>query len=145
MKQKTIPSYLLYVGLFSALTSCNSGGVKIEKTDNGSKIVNETAATPAGNQAAANSVIDAGGDSTVRVAFPANDSVVTVMGRLSSAKSKFTATIPVQNKHRLTATLIPLDSAANIRFSQVIYPNKKAGGPFGKRFLYLSNKTGIIN
>ena len=128
MLKNTTPGFWLYAGLFFALVACDSKGVKIEKTDQGSRIVNDTATISVGEQG----VIDAEADSTVRVAFPANDSVVTVMGKLARARSKFTATIPVQNKHRLTATLIPLDSASNIRFNQVIYPNEKAGGPFGK-------------
>ena len=80
----------------------------------------------------ANPPIDARADSAATLNIPAGDSAVVMLGELKSLHQHMTVTVPVQDKRRLTATLMPLDSLHNIRFSQLIYPDGKMDGPFGR-------------
>jgi len=89
-------------------------------------------ATPAPEQAANPAPIDARADSTVTLAIAAGDSSVVMLGELKSLNQHVTVNVPVQDKRQLTASLMPLDSLHNIRFTQLIYPDGKRNGPFGK-------------
>lgn len=89
------------------------------------------ASLPAREKTVAPAIIDARADSTIQVAFPVNDSSVVLLGELKTANQEITANVPVQDKRKLTATLLPPDSLPNIRFAQVIRPTGEADGPFG--------------
>ncbi|MBC6612200.1 hypothetical protein H8B15_14825 [Hymenobacter sp. BT507] len=93
----------------------------------------ETTDTPAAAAAATTTPapIDARADSTATLTIPAGDSAVTMLGELKTVNQEMLVRVPVQGKHRLSATLIAPDSLPNIRFAQVIRPGGEAQGPFG--------------
>jgi hypothetical protein len=51
---------------------------------------------------------------------------------LDSIHSKIYVKFDNEKKGKLTATLLPTTGKGNIRFSQIIYPDATANGPFGK-------------
>ena len=88
------------------------------------------------------SPIDARADSTITLNIPTGDSAVVLLGELKSLNQHITVIVPVQDKRKLTATLMPLDSLHNIRFSQLIYPDGKMDGPFGKSVAIATPQNG---
>lgn len=42
----------------------------------------------------------------------------------------------------LTATITPVDGSGNIRFNQILFPDKTADGPFGKEMVLELKQTG---
>lgn len=51
-------------------------------------------------------------------------------------------TFDSEGDEELTAQIIPLDSNANVRFSQIIFPTGTMDGPFGREFTYHLNQDG---
>jgi len=113
----------MYLSFGLCLAACSSNSETATVPAENTTPPPKTAATPA--------TIDARADSTVQVTFPANDSSVTVLGELKTVNQEFIASVPVQGKRKLSATLLAPDSLPNIRFAQVIQPNGEAKGPFG--------------
>ena len=90
-----------------------------------------SAAPEAPETAAPNPPVDARVDSTATLTVPASDSAAVLLGRLHQQNQKMTVRVPVQNKQKLTATLLVSDANSNVRFNQLVYPGGKSDGPFG--------------
>ncbi|MBO3271897.1 hypothetical protein [Hymenobacter defluvii] len=126
----------MYLGFGLCLAACSTNS----KT---ATVPAENTTPPAPETASTSAVIDARADSTVQVTFPANDSSVTVLGELKTVNQEFIASIPVQSKRKLSATLLAPDSLPNIRFAQVIQPDGEANGPFGTTVSVSTPKDGV--
>lgn len=71
-------------------------------------------------------------ETVITIRFPKDSTSVTVTGRLDGINKRVTVLIPVTKGNELNASLVPEDSVANIRISQVFMPGGKADGPFGR-------------
>ena len=91
-----------------------------------------SAAPEAPKMAAPNPPVDARADSTATLTVPAGDSAAVLLGRLQRQNQKMTVRVPVQNKRKLTATLLVSGTQSNVRFNQLIYPGGQTDGPFGQ-------------
>src|SRR5690606_656694 len=112
---------LISIGLITSAAAC-SGNNTNRHLNNKSDSIN----------AGKSIVTDAAGDSVINLVFPAGDSTAVVLGKLEGPGKHITVHVPVQNQNKLTASLTPLDSLSNIRFNQIIYPDGKKDGPFGR-------------
>ena len=93
--------------------------------------------------AAPNPPVDARADSTATLIVPAGDSTAVLLGRLQRQNQRMTVRVPMQNKTRLTATLLVSDAQSNVRFNQLIYPGGQTDGPFGSTVSVATPQNGV--
>ncbi|TPG62874.1 hypothetical protein [Hymenobacter nivis] len=84
--------------------------------------------------------VDARADSSATLTVAAGDSVALLLGKVKGFGQKITVRVPVQNKRKLTATLIV--KGGNIRFNQIIDPDGQANGPLGNTVAVPAPKNG---
>jgi biopolymer transport protein ExbD len=94
------------------------------------------------DQQPAELIIDARGDSVINLDFAAGDTAKTILAKLERNDQHITVVVPVQDKSKLTASLILLDTLQNIRFNQIIYPSGRSDGPFGKDISITTDENG---
>ncbi len=80
-------------------------------------------------------------DSVIHLAFAPDSTSLTVEGQLTEI-APVTCYLPADRKVRLTAQLLPGTKDLNIRFSQIIFPDGKADGPFGQELKYTLAQKG---
>ena len=121
---------MLTAGLTIICAACGTDTPPMSQAPPGTE--SATSAAPIALETAPpNPPVDARADSTTTLNVPAGDSVVVLLGKLKSQNQKMTVRVPVQNKRRLTATLLASDANSNVRFTQFAYPDGKSEGPFG--------------
>lgn len=81
-------------------------------------------------------------DTVITIRFPKDNSGVTVTGKLNGINKPVTVIIPVLHAGELSALLTTEDPIANIRIDQILMPDGKADGPFGRRLVRKISKTG---
>lgn len=69
---------------------------------------------------------------TLYMKYRNEDGLFIAESALDSIHSKIYVKFDNQKEGKLTATLLPITGKGNIRFSQIISPDKTANGPFGK-------------
>jgi hypothetical protein len=75
-------------------------------------------------------------DSVIHLDFAKDSSTVTAKGHLDKKGDPVICYLPVSKGKRLTASLIPDNAKANIRFSKIHLPNGKTDGPFSPNLKY---------
>ena len=125
----------LLVILFVVANACNN--TSENKTNTESLTKNEsiskekdTASSSASNESGSGD--GEKNDSTIFIRFPKDSTWVTVNGKMKGINHLITVYIPVKQGKQLTATILPEDSAANIRINQIFTPDGRADGPFGR-------------
>ena len=81
-------------------------------------------------------------DSTIMISFPKDSTWVTVSGKMKGINHPITVLIPIKQGKRLSVTILPEDSTANIRINQIFTPSGKADGPFGRELKRTLNEQG---
>jgi len=81
-------------------------------------------------------------DSTIVVKFPKDSTWTTVVGKMKGVNHPVSVYIDVKQGKRLTAVISAEDSTANVRINQMITPDGKADGPFGKDFTFTIHQQG---
>ena len=71
-------------------------------------------------------------DSVILIRFPAGSISTTVSANMKGINYPVTVLIPIKQGKQLSASIKTKDSIANIRINQIILPDGKADGPFGK-------------
>ncbi|MBN8864529.1 MAG: hypothetical protein J0H92_14235 [Sphingobacteriales bacterium] len=66
----------------------------------------------------------------------------TAKGAISKTKSQVYCFLSVKKKQTIRARLIPATDDLNIRFSQLIFPDKTTDGPFGRELVYPVRQPG---
>lgn len=66
----------------------------------------------------------------------------TAKGAISKTKSQVYCFLSVKKKQTIRARLIPATDELNIRFSQLIFPDKSTDGPFGRELIYSLRQPG---
>jgi hypothetical protein len=67
----------------------------------------------------------------------------TAKGAISKTKSQVYCFLSVKKKQTIRARLIPASEELNIRFSQLIFPDRHTDGPFGKELVYALRQPGL--
>jgi hypothetical protein len=126
----------LFLLLLFVASGCNSAGdnkinadslsTKKESLDNGKDTANKGISA---ERSLENTMTN---DSTMLISFPKDSTWVTVNGKMKGINSPVTVYIPVKQGKRLSVTILPEDSVANIRINQIFTPDGKADGPFGR-------------
>jgi len=75
-------------------------------------------------------------DSVIQLAIPKDSSSVSAKGHLDKKGNPVICYLPVTKGKQLTATLIPENARANIRFSHIYLPDGKKDGPFSPNLKY---------
>ena len=75
-------------------------------------------------------------DSVIQIDIPKDSNSVTAKGHLDKKGNPVICYLLVTKGKRLTATLIPENTKANIRFSHIYLPNGKTDGPFSPNLKY---------
>jgi len=75
-------------------------------------------------------------DSVIQLDFAKDSSTVTAKGHLDKKGDPVICYLPVTRGKQLTASLIPDNAKANIRFSKIHLPNGKTDGPFSPNLKY---------
>lgn len=116
--------------LFFALVSCR--GTPTNTTNADTNVTTNSFDTTEIDSVSNIEANDQPNDSTINIRFPKGGTSITVTGKMKGINHPITVYIPVKQGKQLTATLIPEDSTANIRFNQIFTPDGKADGPFGR-------------
>ncbi len=82
-------------------------------------------------------------DSIIHISFPRDSTWATVSANMKGVGHPITVYIPIKQGRRLTASISSDDSAANIRINQIITPDGKADGPFGKEWKFALHQQGM--
>lgn len=69
---------------------------------------------------------------TLYMKYGSKEGIFVAESSLDSIHSKIYVKFDNQKEGKITATLLPTTGKGNIRFSQIIFPDKTANGPFGK-------------
>ncbi|HZI53573.1 MAG TPA: hypothetical protein VFD56_07720 [Chitinophagaceae bacterium] len=75
-------------------------------------------------------------DSVIQLAIAKDSNSVTAKGHLDKKGDPVICYLPVTRGKQLTATLIPENTKANIRFSHIYLPDGKKDGPFSPNLKY---------
>ena len=123
---------------------CAACGNDTTQTNQAAPATEPTAvATPAAPATARpNPPVDARADSTATLTVPAGDSTAVLPGKIQRLNQTIIVRVPVQNKRKLTATLLTTGGQSNVRFKQVIDPAGKEDGPFGQTVSVLTPRNG---
>lgn len=81
-------------------------------------------------------------DTVIHFAFVPGSDEITVKGSLDRQSHPVIGYLPVTHRKKLDARIIPEDNQLNIRFSQIILPDKTSDGPFGREMKYTLDQTG---
>lgn len=68
---------------------------------------------------------------------------VSAKGAISKTKSQIYCYFSVSKKQTIRARLIPASEDLNIRFSQLIFPDRHTDGPFGRELVYVLRQPGL--
>src|SRR4051812_11489259 len=116
---------IVFVVLLIAVAACNGAddnkmeNVAIKSDSSG----NEKYATNNETLNEGSSQDSVSNDSTLLIAFPKDSTWATVNGKMKGISHPVTVYIPVKQGKRLTVTILPEDSAANIRINQIFTPD----------------------
>ena len=75
-------------------------------------------------------------DSVIQIAFAKDSISVTVKGHLDKKGDPVICYLPVTKGKKLTASVTPEKTKANIRFSHLYLPDGKSDGPFSPNLKY---------
>lgn len=75
-------------------------------------------------------------DSVIHLAFAPDSISVSVKGHVGKKGEPVICYLPVTVGKKLTASVIPDNKKATIRFSHIYFPNGKSDGPFGNTMKY---------
>ena len=75
-------------------------------------------------------------DSVIHLAFAPDSISVSVKGHVGKKGEPVICYLPVTVGKKLTASVIPDNKKATIRFSHIYFPNGKSDGPFGNTIKY---------
>lgn len=67
----------------------------------------------------------------------------TAKGAISKTKSQIYCYLSVSKKQTIRARLIPASEDLNIRFSQLIFPDRRTDGPFDRELVYALSQPGM--
>ncbi len=122
---------LLFLFVFSFLLSCNQG--KKNKTTPGSVVPVKKDSAEIVNQA--------NKDSGINFLSPQKDTLLFNL-KMDSANQHVTVTINITSGKEMFALLSSKDKNANIRISQIGFPDSTFDGPFGRTLDYKIKGTG---
>jgi hypothetical protein len=134
MDKKKMPFKWFFTGFVIFAIACSHNNNQSKEVEKDSLSIVKKVTT--------NAIVDARGDSIIDLTFPGGDSSVVVLGKLESTDQHITVRVPVRDKRKLSATLLPLDSLTNIRFNQIVDPNGKSAGPFGRTISIATQQNG---
>ncbi len=75
-------------------------------------------------------------DSVIHLAFAPDSISVSVKGHVGKKGEPVICYLPVTVGKKLTASIVPDNKKATIRFSHIYFPNGKSDGPFGNTMKY---------
>ena len=75
-------------------------------------------------------------DSVIHLAFAPDSISVSVKGHVDKKGEPVICYLPVTVGKKLTASVVPDNKKATIRFSHIYFPNGKSDGPFGNTLKY---------
>ena len=81
-------------------------------------------------------------DSVIQLSFPTDSNSVTVKGHMEKRGNPVICYLPVTRGNKLTASVVPDNAKATIRFSHIYLPDGKSDGPFGNTLKYALKQKG---
>ena len=81
-------------------------------------------------------------DSVIHLSFATDSVSTTVKGHLDKKGNPVICYLPVTKGNKLTASVVPDNAKATIRFSHIYLPNGKSDGPFGNTLKYSLKQKG---
>lgn len=82
-------------------------------------------------------------DSVIHLSFARDSSSVAVKGHLDKRGEPVICFLPVVQGKKLTASVVPENKKATIRFSHIYLPDGKSDGPFGPTLKYKLEQKGV--
>ena len=130
--------YIIVVFTLLVFSACKEKKQEVEKTN--PETVNESnpvIADVVDNKTATDSVPkNIQVDSVIQLDFAKDSSTVTAKGHLDKKGDPVICYLPITKGKKLTASLVPDNAKANIRFSKIHLPNGKTDGPFSPNLKY---------
>lgn len=81
-------------------------------------------------------------DSVIQIRFPADSISTSVIGKMKGMNHPISVYVDVKQGRQFTASISSEDSTANVRINQLITPDGKADGPFGKELKFAIHQQG---
>ncbi|WP_276500583.1 hypothetical protein [Terrimonas pollutisoli] len=81
-------------------------------------------------------------DSVIHLSFPTDSVSITVKGHVDKKGNPVICYLPVTKGSKLTASVVPDNTKATIRFSHLYLPDGKSDGPFGNTLKYALRQKG---
>ncbi len=119
--------FIILFSTIGLLCSCNHQANKSEKDKSLQDSLNLSAP-------AANNGID--------ITFPENSDSIEISGFMNGLSDSKTYILEAKEGEKLTASIHPETSPANIRFNQIISPSNAQDGPFGTDLSHDLNESG---
>jgi len=129
--------YIIVACMLLVVSSCKEKKPEVETNPETVNESNPVIADVVENKSATDSVPkNIQVDSVIQLDFAKDSSTVTAKGHLDKKGDPVICYLPVKKGKHLTASLIPENAKANIRFSKIHLPNGKTDGPFSPNLKY---------
>lgn len=129
--------YIIVAFMLLVLGACKEKKAEVETNPETVNESNPVIADVIDNKSAADSVPkNIQVDSVIQLDFAKDSSTVTAKGHLDKKGDPVICYLPVTKGKRLTASLVPDNAKANIRFSKIHLPDGKTDGPFSPNLKY---------
>ena len=87
-------------------------------------------------------VLNAQQDDTIQMLVPDEKGSYSAFGIIDSIRPRIYVTFTNKKTGNLNAAVTPINGEGNIRFNQILFPDKTADGPFGKDLELELKQTG---
>ena len=132
------------IAVLIIIASCNNENKTVAKTDSiaakNDTVKTEKDTMPAKTDTATD---NQNNDSTIHVRFQRDSIATTVEGEMKGFGHPVTVYIPIKQGRHFEAQLTSDDSTANVRINQIITPDGKADGPFGREWKFAIHQQGM--
>ena len=129
--------YIIVAFMLMLLSACEEKKAEVETNPETVNESNPVIADVVDNKTAMDSVPkNIQVDSVIQLDFAKDSSTVTAKGHLDKKGDPVICYLPVTKGKKLTASLIPDNAKANIRFARIHLPNGKTDGPFSPNLKY---------
>ena len=136
---------VLVLVLISCLCGCDPGktGEPAVQQQTDTALVNDTAhVAPIQQDTIADATVNRQTGNEIHLSFmPGSDSLL-VKGHLDSVGRTVTCYVTINSAKKLSGNIETAKPNTNIRFNQVVFPDKQSDGPFGKELNYDLPKKG---
>jgi hypothetical protein len=133
LKIQFMKNHLIFLGILACVAAChNTENQRATIVHKDSAISKQTVP-----------VVAVANDTLVRMQFAESDTGVIATAQVyMNGDNHVTCEVTLSKADSLHASLVPEQDTGNVRFSQIVLPNGKMDGPFGRELTYATPQAG---